>query len=138
MNKAGKLAGEWGSGVLLTLGTLWVVQGALAFTPGHGVIVHGINYNAGAVKSGTVISHDVRVINLSAQSVKVDAQATCGCTIVVAPSRSLAPLHSGTVKAQIDTTGMHKGSQERYVILHFNSGTASWQKAVKVNLFLRS
>lgn len=39
MNKAGKIAGAWESVVLVTLGTLWVLQGALALTPEHGVIV---------------------------------------------------------------------------------------------------
>lgn len=39
MNQAGKIAGAWEPVVLVTLGTLWVLQGALALTPEHGVIV---------------------------------------------------------------------------------------------------
>lgn len=39
MNQAGKIAGAWEPVVLGTLGTLWVLQGALALTPEHGLIV---------------------------------------------------------------------------------------------------
>lgn len=137
MNKAGKLAGAWGPGVLITLGTLWVLQGALALTPGHGVIVQGLNYDAGTVKIGTIISHNVRVTNLSAQPVAVDAQPTCGCTIVAASSYSLAPGHSAVIKAQVDTFGMKNTNQRKNVVISLTSGGRTWQQAALIGFRLK-
>jgi len=122
------LASEWGPGVLLTLGTLWVLQGVIAKTSSHGVIVHGINYNAGMVKSGTVISHDVRVINLSAQSVQVDAQPGCGCTLVKSPTAPIRPLQSQNLETQVNTVGMKLGEQERATMVHLRLGSRTWQQ----------
>lgn len=137
MSKIRKLAGEWAPGVLLTLGTLWVVQGALAYTPGHGIIVQGLNYNAGVVKSGTVVSHNLRVINLSALSVQVDAQPGCGCTVADTPTHFLAPLHSEVVKTQIDTTGMKYGLQRKGVFVSLLTGRQAWQQVATVQFRLQ-
>lgn len=127
MNKAGKLAGEWGPGVLLTLGTLWVLQGAIAKTSSHGVIVHGINYNAGTVKSGTVISHDVRMVNLSTLPVTIEPQPGCGCTSVKMSSELLPPLHASLMTVKVDTHHAILGWQREGVMVTFTSGNKTWQ-----------
>lgn len=137
MNKVVKLASQWGPVVLLTLRTLWVLQGALALTPGHGVIMQGLNYNAGTVRVGKVISHDMRVINLSAQPVQVEAEPTCGCTIVAAPNYSLAPLHSAVIKAAVDTFGMQSTNQRKSVAISLTSGGRTWQQAALINFRLK-
>lgn len=127
MNKAGKLAGEWGPLVLLTLGTLWVVQGALALTPGHGVIVQGLDYNAGNVTPGTMIRHSLKVTNLSAQTININAEASCGCTLLDTLAPSLSPMRSEVVEAKIDTYAMPIGIQRKSVIFTLAAGGRVWK-----------
>ncbi len=132
MNKAGKLASQWGPGVLLTLGTLWVLQGALAFTPGHGVIVQGLNYDAGVVKSGVVVSHNVRLINLSAEPVRLDAQPACGCTILDTPFEQVMSFRTASIKAQVDTNGIKEGHYTKPISLRFKTNKTCWSRTIVI------
>ncbi len=132
MNKAGKLAGEWGPGMLLTLGTLWVLQGALAYAPGHGVIVQGLNCDKGVVKSGAVVRYDVRVTNLSAHSVWLNAQPACGCTILDTLSKPIVSFCTADMKAQVDTFGLKKGHYLKPVLLQFKTNRVRWNRTIMI------
>jgi len=137
MNKARKLAGEWGPGVLLTLGTLWVLQGALALAPKRNVVIQGLNDSAGLVKSGTVISHNVRIINLSQHLVEVEAQPGCGCTVAETPKKAILPLHSGFVRLHINTNGLKTGGfYKKGVTIQLFSGEKIWQQTAIVSFKL--
>ncbi len=137
MNKAGKLAGEWGPGVFLTLGTLWVLQGALTLVPKRNVVIQGLNDSAGLVKSGAVISHNVRIINLSQHPVEVEAQAGCGCTVAETPEKAIPPLHSGFVKLRINTNGLKAGGfYKKEVTIQLFSGEKIWQQTAIVSFKL--
>jgi hypothetical protein len=137
MKKMLKAVQGWLPMTLIVLGSLWLLQAALARTSGHGVIVQGLNYNAGTVKQGATVSHEIRIINLTSQPVEVDAQPSCGCTVLYTPQADIAPLHSDRVLAQIDTTGMATGIQRKGVFLRFHSGFAIWQKVAMINFSLR-
>ena len=97
---------RFGPPVLVTLGVLWLLQGALARTSSHGVIIQSLNYNAGAVKAGSTVTDTVRIINLSSQPIEIDAQPGCGCTVAEVPEKPLAPLHSEVVRLEVSTDGM--------------------------------
>ena len=124
--------------LLITLGLLWIVQGALAHAKGHGVVVRDATFDAGVVKPGTVITHSVRVINFSAQPIQVDAQPSCGCTLVDNSSTTIGPLHSATIKAQIDTEGMpSEPQQKKVVVLQMQSGKQAWQQMETIKFRLQ-
>lgn len=135
--KIKRLLNGWGPVVLLTLGTLWLLQAALAKTAGHGVILRGLNYDAGAVRAGAVVTDEVQVVNLSSQPVEVDAQPGCGCTVVDVPSKPIAPLHSEVIRANVDTDSMNKGAQQKSVMLYLRSDNRTWQRLVAVNFRLK-
>jgi hypothetical protein len=103
----------------------------------HGVVVRNINYDAGTVKNGTLINHAVRLTNLSAQTVSVDAVPSCGCTVADLPFQPLAPFHSESVGLEVDTTGMASGAQTKFVAMHFHSGTKSWQMLSQIKFHLQ-
>ena len=133
----GKALGSWLPVVLLTLGSLWVIQGALAHTAGHGVIVQGANYDVGTVKEGAVVDHDIRLINLSDQPVTINAEVGCGCTIADAPVRPILPLRLGNINVRIDTHGMKVGPQQRGLVLLIHSNGRAIQRVSKIKFDLK-
>jgi hypothetical protein len=136
MQKMLKAVQGWLPMTLIVLGSLWLLQATLARTSGHGVIVQGLNYNAGTVKQGATVSHEIRIINLTSQPVEVDAQPSCGCTVLYTPQADIAPLHSDRVMAQIDTDGVGTGSQHKGVFLRFHSGKVTWQQVASIRFSL--
>jgi hypothetical protein len=136
MKKMLKAVQGWLPMTLIVLGSLWLLQAALARTSGHGVIVQGLNYNAGTVKQGATVSHEIRIINLTSQPVEVDAQPSCGCTVLYTPQADIAPLHSDRVMAQIDTNGMGTGTLLKGILLRFRSGGATWKKTAVIRFKL--
>lgn len=131
-----RVLGNWLPVVLLTLGSLWLLQGAVAHTSNHGVIVRGADYDAGAVKEGATVKHSVRLVNLSAQLVRVDAQPGCGCTVVQFPQQTLKPLRMVVIKVQVNTEGMGKGLQRRAVELNMQTRNTVWQDVTMVGFRL--
>ncbi len=127
---------RYGPPTLIVLGSLWLLQSVFAHTSSHGVIIRNLNYNAGTVKAGSVVTDNVRLINLSSQPVEVDAQPGCGCTVVDVPNKPLASVHSEVVELEVDTDGMRKGQQQRSVLLEFQSGRRSWEQMAIVNFRL--
>lgn len=121
-----------GPPTLIILGVLWVLQSALAHTPGHGVIIHNLNYDAGTVKAGSTVTSVVHVINLSPVPVDVDAQPTCGCTLATLLNAPLPPLHSENVKIEIETDGMERGTQKKITSIHMHSGKETWEQVAQV------
>ena len=121
-----------GPPTLIILGVLWVLQSALAHTPGHGVIIRNLNYDAGTVKAGSTVTDTVRVVNLSSVPVEVDAQPGCGCTVASVPQKFLAPLHSEIISLEVDTDGIRKGAQEKRVLLRLQAGPRTWQRLALV------
>jgi hypothetical protein len=134
MKKFLKSLRSWLPLTLIILGSLWLLQVALAHTSSHGVIVRGLNYNAGTVKPGTMVRHAVQIVNLSPEPVEVDAQPSCGCTVIESPQVAIQPLHSGIVTANVDTTGEGKGFQRKGVLLQFHRASGYW-KAVATMSF---
>ncbi len=122
--------------MLITLGSLWLLQSAFAHAGSHGVIIRSLNYDAGAVKAGSMVTDNVRLINLSSVPIEVEAQSACGCTVVDVPDKPLAPLHSEVVKLEVDTTGIKKGSQEREVLLQMQSGKVFWAQEALIKFWL--
>ncbi len=131
-NSHWKVLHRFGPPTLITLGVLWLLQGALAHTGSHGVIIRNLNYDAGTVKAGATVTNIVRIINLSSSPVEVDAQPGCGCTDVEVPDKPLAPLHSEVVKMAVDTDGMKPGNQRKGVVLQLSIGKTSWQQVADV------
>ena len=127
---------RFGPPVLVTLGVLWLLQGALARTSSHGIIIRSLNYDAGAVKAGSMVTDTVRIINLSSIPLKIEVQPTCGCTVAEVPEKPLAPLHSEVVKLEVDTTGISKGQQTRGVLLKLHMGPASWEQVLNIKFML--
>jgi hypothetical protein len=123
-----RLFGSWGPVLLLTLGILWLIEGASAHMRDHNVIIQGNNYNAGMIETGKAVSHEFRLLNLSTLPVEVDTQPSCGCTVVDVPSQIISPLHSGVVKVNINTQGIHPGLQQRAVLVQMVSGQKIWQQ----------
>ena len=113
--------------MLMAVGSLWLLQSALAYTSGHGVIIRNTVYDAGTLKTGSVINHGVHVLNLSGQTVEVDARPSCGCTVVDTPGQPLAPLHTETIMVQVNTDGMKPGADQKVVVMHLQSGQSVWQ-----------
>ena len=128
---------RFGPPVLVTLGVLWLLQGALARTSSHGVIIQSLNYNAGAVKAGSTVTDTVRIINLSSQPIEIDAQPGCGCTVAEVPEKPLAPLHSEVVRLEVSTDGMGKGELEKGVVFKMQSGNIAWERVATVKFRLR-
>jgi len=122
---------RYGPPTLIMLGSLWLLQSVFAHTGSHGVIIHNLNYNAGTVKVGSIVTDNVRLINLSSQPVEVDAQPGCGCTVASVPDKPLAPMHSEVVKLEVDTDGM-QGAQQKGVILQMQAGQKSWEEVVTI------
>lgn len=127
-----KVLHRFGPPMLITLGVLWLLQGALARTSNHGVIIHNLNFDAGTVKAGTTVTDTVRIINLSSSPVEVDAQPSCGCTVAEVQDKPLVPLHSELVRLDVDTDGLKKGQQQKYVLLKMHSGTKSWEQVASI------
>ncbi len=117
-----------GPPTLIILGVLWLLQSALAHTASHGVIIQNLNYDAGTVKAGSIVTETVRLINLSSIPVEVDAQPSCGCTIATSPVDVLAPLHSEMIGLDIDTDGMRKGIHKKDALLQMHAGATTWQR----------
>lgn len=136
-NSRWKALHRFGPPMLITLGVLWLLQGALARTGSHGVIIRNMNYDAGAVKAGSIVTDTVRLINLSSTPVEVDAQPGCGCTAVDVADMPLAPLHSEAVKLEIDTAGMRKEAQKKGVLLRLHSRQKVWEQVVTVNFLVQ-
>jgi len=136
-NSRWKALHRFGPPMLITLGVLWVVQGALAHTGSHGVIIRNLNYDAGTVKAGATVTDIVRIINLSSTPVEVDAQPGCGCTVVSVPDKPLAPLHSEVVKLAVDTEGMKPGNQQKSVLLEIQSSKHSWKQITTIKFFVQ-
>lgn len=128
---------RFGPPVLVTLGVLWLLQGALARTSSHGVIIRHLSYNAGAVKPGTYIHDTVHLINLSARTISVDALPACGCTVADIPFQPLAPFQSEDISFEVDTTGMAVGQQKKSVLMHLNSGSTDWQAVAVITFYLQ-
>lgn len=132
-----KVLHRLGPPTLIILGILWVLQSALAHTPGHGVIVRNLNYDAGTVKAGSTVTDTVRLINLSSVPVEVDAQPGCGCTVATLPVNALAPLHSEFINLSVDTDGMRKGAQKKGVFVKMHSGRKTWDQIVTIKFNLQ-
>lgn len=128
---------RFGPPMLMTLGVLWLLQGALARTSNHGVIIRNLSYNAGAIKPGTYIHDTVHLTNLSTRTVSVDALPACGCTVADIPFRPLAPFHSEDVSFEVDTTGMAMGQQKKLVLMHLSSGSKDWQAVAAIKFHLQ-
>ncbi len=126
-----------GPPTLIILGVLWVLQSALAHTPGHGVIIRNLSYDAGTVKAGSMVTDTVRLINLSSVPVEVDAQPGCGCTVASVPEKPLAPLQSELVKLEVDTYGISKGQQAKAVIIRLHSNQKTWQQVGTIRFRLQ-
>jgi len=128
---------RYGPPTLIMLESLWLLQSVFAHTGSHGVIIHNLNCDAGTVKVGSVVTDNVRLINLSSQPVEVDAQPGCGCTVVDVPEKPLAPLHSEVVKLKVDTDGMGKGQQAKGVLLAMQAGAKSWEQVASIKFQIR-
>ena len=128
---------RFGPPTLIMLGSLWLLQAAFAHTGSHGVIIRNLSYDAGAVKSGTLIHDTVYLTNLSVQPVSVDALPACGCTVADIPFRPLSPLHSEDVGFEIDTAGMAVGPQRKLVLVHLHSGSKDWQILASIKFQLQ-
>ena len=126
----------WLPPTLIVLGSLWLFQSALARTGGHGVFIAGADYDAGTVKAGAIVRHDLRLVNLSA-AVEVDPQPGCGCTVVSAPDRALAPLHAETVGSQVDTEGMKPGHYRKAIMVYLCADGHTWQQPTWITFRLR-
>ncbi len=126
-----------GPPTLIILGVLWVLQSALAHTPGHGVIIRNLNYDAGTVKAGSTVTDTVRLTNLSSVPVEVDAQPSCGCTVATLPVDVLAPLHSEVINLSVDTDGMGKGVQQKGVFVKMHSGQQAWNQSATIRFVVR-
>jgi hypothetical protein len=133
----GNLLGNWLPIVLLTLGSLWVMQGALALTSHHGIIFSGTDYNAGTVKAGVTVTHDIRVVNLSSSPVQIYAMAHCGCTVVNVPAKPLAPLKGAIVTARVSTENAQKGLLQSGLMLQMQEGLRTWQEPVLITFRLK-
>jgi hypothetical protein len=116
----------WLPMTLIVLGSLWLLQATLARTSGHGVLIKGLDYNAGSVKTGTTISQTMSIVNLSTKSVEVDALPSCGCTVVNEPLATVAPFHATTFTARVNTAEMLRGPQRRTVAIWLRSGRRRW------------
>ena len=123
---------RFGPPMLITLGVLWLMQGALAHTGNHGVIIRNLNYDAGTVKAGSTVTDTVQLIDLSSSPVEVDAQPGCGCTVAEVPEKPLAPLHSEIVKLEVDTDGMSKKMQQKEVLIQMQSGQKLWEQVAHI------
>jgi len=122
--------------MLITVGVLWMLQGALAYTGSHGVAIQGSDYDAGAVKSGSVISHYCRITNLSLSPVDVRAEPSCGCTLLNLPKEHLPPLSSEIVETRIETQGLKTGMHTKGVVMYLRSGSTDWQQATYIKFRL--
>ncbi len=131
-NSRWKALHRFGPPMLITLGVLWLLQGALAHTGNHGVIIRNLNYDAGTVKAGSTVTGTIRLINLSSAPVQVDARPGCGCTVADVPDKPVAPLHSEAIKLVVDTDGMGKGQQQKGVLLEMQAGAKSWQQVANI------
>ena len=123
---------RFGPPMLITLGVLWLMQGALAHTGNHGVIIRNLNYDAGTVKAGSTVTDTVQLIDLSSSPVEVDAQPGCGCTVAEVPEKPLAPLHSEVVKLEVDTDGMSKKMQQKVVLIQMQSRQKLWEQVADI------
>ena len=126
---------RFGPPTLIVLGSLWLLQSVFAHTGSHGVIIRNLNYDAGVVKAGSIVTDTVRLINLSSQPVEVDAQPGCGCTVVDVPDKPLAPFHSEIVKLEVDTDGV-QGKQQKGVILRMQAGKKAGKSLPQLNSLL--
>jgi len=124
---------RYGPPTLIILGSLWLLQSVFAHTGSHGVIIRNLNYDAGTVKAGSIVTDNVRLINLSSQTVEVYAQPGCGCTVADVPEKPLAPFRSEVVKLEVDTDGMDRKSQEKGVLLKMVSKENAWQQVATMN-----
>lgn len=135
--KAIKAIHRFGPPTLIMLGSLWLLQAAFAHTGSHGVLLRNLRYDAGAVKGGSTVTDNVRLINLSSTPVEVYAQPGCGCTVADVPDKPLAPLHSEIVKLEVDTEGMKRGTQKKGVFLQMQSGQKNWKEVATIKFSVR-
>ena len=127
---------RFGPPTLIVLGSLWLLQSVFAHTGSHGVIIRNLNFDAGSVKSGSTVTDNVRLINLSSQPVEVDAQPGCGCTVADVPDKPLAPLHSEIVKLEVDTDGV-KGAATKKVLFDLHSNHQEWEQVAEVKFHVK-
>jgi len=127
---------RFGPPTLIMLGSLWLLQAALAHTGSHGVIIRNLNCDAGPVKAGSTVTDTFQFINLSSAAVEVNPQPGCGCTVLDVPNKALAPLHVQVVKARVDTDGMKPGAQKRPIMVNMRSGGKVWQQTMWIKFLL--
>lgn len=136
-NSRWKALHRFGPPTLMTLGVLWLVQGALARTHSHGVIIHNLSYDAGMVKAGSTVTDVVQITNLSPVPVEVAARPSCGCTVASIPEAQLSPLRVESLGFEVDTDGMGKGLQEKRILLTLRSGQQSWERVAVIRFQVR-
>lgn len=136
-NSRWKVLHRFGPPMLITLGVLWLLQGVLAHTGNHGVIIRNLDYDAGRVKGGAVVTDTVRLTNLSFAPVDVSVQPSCGCTVADVPEQPVPALHGSAIKLTVDTTGMTKGAQVKKVLLRMQGERHTWEQIATIRFSLR-
>jgi hypothetical protein len=119
--------------LLLLSGCLAGLYGYLTLQEPTGTLILGGAQNLGSVSAGCKVNLRATVFNLHPYPVEVDAEPTCGCTVLdIKPSR-LPPFGAAYLQAQIDTAGFPSGHQSKVLLLHFFHEDASWTKAILVH-----
>lgn|GEM_PF-2009529 len=121
----------WGTRLLISVGMVWLVYAGLnAFGIGIRVTVHPVQGSMSAVKAGDPAKCIFRVTNYSLQSIRVDTQPTCGCTIVDKDRFTVLPFTSTTFAASVDTTGSGRGKYQKVVHVNMATSVKEWNEEV--------
>lgn len=126
------------SSTLLLAAVFCLLQGVLTRISINGIVLRGRDYNAGIIKPGTLINHDIRLFNISRQSVQVSTTSSCGCAVANIAQDRLEPFGSMVVKVEVATRkGMKLGKHQESLTLLFRSGQEAWQQTASVQFVLR-
>ncbi len=110
---------------LIVIGFLWLSAIIFQWTVSLGrVWVFRGDYYLGHIQRGTVLHHRVWLFNPSFQSVHLQLETSCGCTVVTEKNSrltelTLQPFRWQKLTIRIETTGLSLGNQQQAVWLKF-------------------
>lgn len=88
-----------------------------------GVVVRGLDADAGAVRRGATVRHELRVTNLTPGALVVVVRPACGCALDGVQQYRVRPFGSAPIVIPYETSDQKPGPKLRTVALAYRGGT---------------
>jgi hypothetical protein len=103
--------------------------------PGNPLAVDSMEKNHGTVLRGAALQNAFTILNDSESELKLEAHASCGCTILQTP-KTLAPKHSAKVSYYIHTFNDRPGDMDKTIVVGWTVGVlhGNLRLSIKYNI----